>query len=90
MKVRMKVSMSGTLDGVPYPQAGEVGDLPDVVAEKLLLSGQAAKAGAPLDEVEREERDVEARPLPTGNVETTEVETAPAKPSVGRPRKAAK
>lgn len=94
MKVRMKVSMSGTLDGVPYPQAGEVGDLPEVVAQKLLLSGQAVKAGAHLDEVEaaarEEQREVEARPALTGDVETTAVETTPAKRPVGRPRKAAK
>ena len=84
MRVRMKVDISGTLDGEPYPRNGEVGELSDTVAEKLLASGQAVKAGAPYDDAEREAQAlVEERPAPQADVETTTT----VKRGPGRPRK---
>jgi len=59
MKVRMKVDISGTLNGAPYPARGEVGDLPEVVADKLVAAGLAARAGAPLDDAEHEVKEAE-------------------------------
>lgn len=47
VKVRLKVSISGTRDGVEWPRAGEVADLPDAVAVDLLSAGLAAPAGEP-------------------------------------------
>jgi hypothetical protein len=79
MKVRMKVGMSGTIDGEAWPANGEVGEVPDVVAEKLIMSGQAVKASASVADPE-----VETRPAPAADVETTD---APAKRGPGRPRK---
>jgi hypothetical protein len=44
MKVRMRVSISGTRDGEPWPPAGQVVDLPDEEARHLCAGGLAAPA----------------------------------------------
>lgn len=41
MKVRMKVDMSGSRDGEPWPHRGETVDLSDVEGAKLCNSGIA-------------------------------------------------
>lgn len=92
MKVRMRVEMSGTLNGEPYPRLGEVGEVPDVVGEKLVASGLAVKAGAPLDDADRAAREgehedeVETRPAAVDEVENATV-PAVTRRGPGRPRK---
>lgn len=41
MKVRMKVDISGTRSGQPWPRRGEVIDLPDATGAHLCANGQA-------------------------------------------------
>lgn len=41
MKIRMKVSVSGTRDGKPWPPAGEQIDLPDHEAAAMCAAGHA-------------------------------------------------
>lgn len=41
MLVRMKVGMSGTINGEPWPLEGGTIDVPDVVGMKLVVAGQA-------------------------------------------------
>lgn len=50
MKVQMKVSISGTRDGVEWPAAGGVVDLPKAEAEHMI----AASLAAPADEQKAE------------------------------------
>jgi hypothetical protein len=45
MKVKLKVQLSGTRDGVPWPAVGSVVELPDDEARSMLVSGTAS----PLD-----------------------------------------
>lgn len=84
MKVRIVVRPTGylSLDGGPlqeWPKVGEVIDLPDVMAEGAILSGNAKRVADTAPEK------VETRPAsPAG------VETRTTKPQRGRPRKAAK
>jgi hypothetical protein len=40
----MKVQMSGSINGQPYPDRGQVGALPDVVGAKLCAAGIAEPA----------------------------------------------
>lgn len=42
MRVRMKVTISGTRDGQSWPERGGFVDLPDSEAEQLIASGLAA------------------------------------------------
>jgi hypothetical protein len=83
MKIRMKVEMSGTRNGQPWPVRGEVADLPTAEAAHLVASGIA-------DEV------VEPEPVETAVAPSAETTTAPAPETVavpesekrrGRPRK---
>jgi hypothetical protein len=43
MKVKMLVGITGTLNGQPWPQRGEIADLPDQVAEDLLINKYAER-----------------------------------------------
>lgn len=43
MKVKMLVGITGTLDGKPWPDRGEIADLPTQVAEDLLSNGYAER-----------------------------------------------
>ncbi|WP_098010486.1 hypothetical protein [Streptomyces sp. sk226] len=45
MQVRMNVTVSGTRNGEPWPEIGEVVDLPDDEAKQLLDGGLAVKPG---------------------------------------------
>lgn len=45
MQVRMKVTISGTRDGQPWPPRGELVDLPDGEAEQMIRGGLAGAAG---------------------------------------------
>ena len=42
-KVKMLVSISGTINGADYPAVGETADLPDVVADHLVDGGLAER-----------------------------------------------
>ncbi|WP_406398807.1 hypothetical protein [Streptomyces uncialis] len=53
MRVRMRATLSGTRDGVPWPPRGGTVDLPDDEAQHLLRAGLAAEAAH--DETEIEE-----------------------------------
>lgn len=55
MRVRMKVTISGTRDGEPWPEKNGVVDLPDGEAEQMIASGLAApdddaEEGEPVEE----------------------------------------
>ncbi|RUP66715.1 hypothetical protein SSPNP10_15750 [Streptomyces sp. NP10] len=52
MRVRMKVTVSGTRDGEPWPEKGGTVDLPDDEARHLIAGGLASE---PDDEPEVEE-----------------------------------
>ena len=41
MKIRMKIQLTGTRDGVRWPKVGEVVDLPDHEAARLCANGRA-------------------------------------------------
>ncbi|UPT41774.1 MULTISPECIES: hypothetical protein [Streptomyces] len=43
MRVRMKVTVSGTRDGEPWPEKGGDVDLPDNEAKQLIAAGLAAE-----------------------------------------------
>ena len=73
MRVRMLVNMTGTIDGQPWPEAGETITLPDHVAADMVANRYAASCDA----------DGSAE-LETATVDPV-VETATRKP--GRPRK---
>jgi hypothetical protein len=51
VKVIMRVSISGTMDGKDWPARGSVADLPDAVAVDMLNAGLVGPA--PVDEPER-------------------------------------
>lgn len=61
MKVKMKVEVSGTRDGQPWPKRGEVLELPDADGAQLCAGGLAEPL--PDDHVEKAVPD-------TGGVET--------------------
>jgi hypothetical protein len=46
MRVRMKVTVSGTRDGEPWPEKGSTVDLPDEEAKQLLAGGLAEELSA--------------------------------------------
>jgi hypothetical protein len=50
MRVRMKVTISGTRDGQPWPERGQSVDLPDSEAEQLVASGLATTDDGDVDE----------------------------------------
>jgi len=54
VKVKMKVYISGTRDGVPWPLPGGVVDLPDAEAARLCANGSAV----PVAEEKAEEKAV--------------------------------
>ncbi|MGW2511274.1 hypothetical protein ACWC0A_17945 [Streptomyces scopuliridis] len=94
MKVRMKVSMSGTRNGEEWPPQGELADLPTGEAQHLVAAGIAEEVA---DEAPKTE--TSATPPETPEVdEMPEAETAAAPPEGaekavapaarrGRPRK---
>jgi len=46
MKVRMLISIDGTVDGTPWPARGGTIDLPDHVAADLVANRYAEQVGA--------------------------------------------
>lgn len=78
MRVKLKVQLSGTRDGVPWPAVGTVVELPDDEARDMLTSGTAG----PLDDKDTPEPVVM---VPADVEEATEKfipETARHEPSV--------
>jgi len=74
MKVKMKVYISGTRDGVPWPLPGGVVDLPDAEAARLCANGSAVPVA--------EEKTEETAVVPDDDVEKRgglTTKTAPVK-----------
>jgi hypothetical protein len=67
MKARMKAHPSGLYNGQPWPEVGDVVDLPDHVAEGMIDAGHLERLGK-----------VETRPAPD-DAETREAKPRPAK-----------
>jgi hypothetical protein len=61
MRVKMKVDMSGTRDGVPWPPRGTPIDLPEAEALQYLNADMAVPAG---------EEPPQTATMPTDDVET--------------------
>lgn len=79
MKVKLKVQLSGTRDGVSWPPVGTVVELPDDEARDMLTSGVAG----PLDENDRPETAVTMPDKVEDAVEKFVPETARHEPAVG-------
>ena len=43
MKIKLKVSISGTRDGVEWPPVGGMVDLPDLEAAQMIVAGLATE-----------------------------------------------
>ncbi|MET9506917.1 hypothetical protein ABZX62_00265 [Streptomyces flavidovirens] len=71
MRVRMKVTLSGTRDGEAWPQAGGCTDLPDDEANHLLKIGLAEQA--------------DEEPTPEAPPEDLDPAAPSAEPGVGEP-----
>jgi hypothetical protein len=84
----MKITISGLRDGVPWPAAGEVMDVPESEASQLIAAGQAAVAGEhrPPDATsphQPDHADVKTPPAPP-NPDPTPDATPVAKPATQR------
>lgn len=79
MKVKLKVQLSGTRDGVSWPPVGTVVELPEDEARDMLTSGVAG----PLDENDRPESAVKMPDNVQEAVEKFVPETARHEPAVG-------
>lgn len=64
MKVRMKVTISGTRDGQPWPERGAVVDLPAAEAEHLVAAGLAEDAKDSQDSAKPAEETATAKGTP--------------------------
>jgi hypothetical protein len=53
VKVKMKMQVSGTRDGVAWPAPGEVVELPDAEGAKLCANGTASPVAEKADKVEK-------------------------------------
>ena len=85
MKIRMKVDLSGTRNGQPWPARGEVADVPDAEGAALCSAGMAEPVAEPPAEK------VETATPPADDVEKREAEPKPAakpnpKPAARSPR----
>ncbi|WP_326808174.1 hypothetical protein OHB04_22815 [Streptomyces sp. NBC_01775] len=47
MRVRMRAELSGTRDGLPWPQKGQTVELPDEEAAHLVAAGLAESESGP-------------------------------------------
>ena len=77
MKVRIEVRPTGSLDGIPWPEVGEVIELPDHVAIGMLNSGavsavEVSKVETPEPDVGRVEKRGPGRP-PKPKADTKDV-----------------
>lgn len=85
MRIRMKVHMSGTRNGRPWPPVGEAVDLPTGEAQHLCASGIAEEIPVELPAEETATApSAESAELPAAEVSTPPAET---KRGRGRPRK---
>lgn len=82
MRVTMKVDLSGTRNGQPWPRRGETVDLPDGEAAQLCASGMAETAKGNAETATPKPAETTAIPEP----EVTEP-PKPEKRGPGRPRK---
>ncbi|HCA86372.1 MAG TPA: hypothetical protein DEQ61_13230 [Streptomyces sp.] len=73
MKIRMKVEMSGTRNGQPWPKPGEVVELPTAEAAHLVASGVAEQVAEP-------------KPVETATAPPAETAVPPADKPRGRGR----
>ncbi|MFF5891185.1 hypothetical protein ACFY72_20740 [Streptomyces globisporus] len=85
MRIRMKVGLSGTRNGVDWPPAGEVTDIPTGEAQHLVDAGIAEK----VDGDEDREGDAATGPLTTDGAGAPLVENAAA-PQTDEKRPAAR
>jgi hypothetical protein len=70
VKVRIINRPSGLINGVEWPAVGETIDLPDVVGQGMLASGDVEKADAKKAAAKPEPGEVETRPAPAAGAET--------------------
>lgn len=77
MRVRMKVTISGTRDGQPWPERGKAVDLPDDEAKHMVAAGLAEEydGEVPAEEnaanpAEPEKATGRRRPMTKSTVET--------------------
>jgi len=83
MKIRLKVELSGTRDGVPWPPRGEAVDLPDAEAADLCAAGMADPvAERPVEKAVPPAEDVQERAEPKPEAEAKSVRSKAA----SRPR----
>lgn len=75
--VRMSVSLSGCINGQPWPKAGDTIELPDITAEGLQAAGHGKIVEADPDQDQANE--VETRPAPDEKVETRPTATRRAR-----------
>lgn len=90
MRVRMKVGVSGTRNGQPWPARGETLDLPDDEGAQMCASGMAEPV-AEHDKAEKavpaETAEKRAEPEKTDDKGGDKGDSQPAKRGPGRPRK---
>lgn len=77
MRVKMKVDMSGTRDGVPWPPRGTVIELPDAEAQQYLDADMAVPAGKEAPETAT---------MPADDVETRGPVTTKTGPTARKPK----
>lgn len=82
MQVRMKVQLSGTRDGSPWPGIGGTVDLPEEEAAQMCAAGMAETVKGDVEKAVRPAAESSANP----EAETTEP-PKPEKRGPGRPRK---
>lgn len=85
MRIRMKVGLSGTRNGVDWPPAGEETDIPTGEAQHLVDAGIAEK----VEEGEDQAHEAASRPLTTDGAGAPLVENAAA-PQADEKRPAAR
>lgn len=80
MKVKLAMSLSGSRDGVPWPERGSVVDLPDGEARDMLASGVVVELDDETvqtpDETETVEPTDEDRRPDLSDVETADADTS--------------
>ncbi|MDP9949126.1 MULTISPECIES: hypothetical protein [Streptomyces] len=81
MRVRMKVTVSGTRDGKPWPERGSVVDLPDDEAKQLITGGLAAKPDDETDDRPPVEPPVEEATVPLAETSTPTGRKPTARPA---------
>lgn len=83
MKVRLKIDVSGTRNGAPWPARGEIVELPDQEAADMCANGQAD----PVAEKASDKAEKAVAPEAEQRSGLT-TEDGPTRRGPGRPRKA--